>query len=342
MKHKPHTFVIAKQTLQAGEQLSISISAPKLYTYTPVDMPIHVINGKAAGPTLLVCATIHGDEILGTAIIRRLIKLPMVNQLLKGTLIAIPVVNVYGFINQSRYLPDRRDLNRNFPGMKQGSLASRLAYLFMHEIVNRCTHGIDLHSGARHRCNLPQIRANLNQPGVKRLANAFGAPVILDANLRDGSLRAASNAMDIPILVYEAGEALRFDEMSIRTGVHGILNVMAALKMIPKQHHINKHPHPITTAQSMWVRAPCSGITRPLKLLGRKIEKGETVTVIADPFGYQETPVITPVSGIIVGHSTIPLAHEGEALFHVACFRNSRSLEKQATSLTRWHSDKKD
>lgn len=321
-------ITICNQEIDPGDHISIKLPTPHLYTYTPVDIPVHIINSKKAGPRLFVCAAIHGDEISGVEIIRRLLKLSMVKNLNKGTLIAVPVVNIYGFIYQSRYLPDRRDLNRAFPGLKKGSLTARLAKLFMEQIVVKCSHGIDLHSGAMHRGNLPQIRVNLKQRGTKKLAKVFNAPVILDANLRDGSLRQAANEINIPVLVYEAGEALRFDEMGIRAGLKGIINVMQALDMIasPVPQKKSKIIQPMVARSSVWVRAPRSGIIHSHKSLGKKVEKGEQLGIISDPFGIEETDIISPRTGIIIGHCNIPLINEGQALFHIACFKKMKEV----------------
>ena len=219
-------------------------------------------------------------------------------------------------------MPDRRDLNRNFPGSKEGSLTSRLARLFSEQIVSQCTHGIDLHSGAMHRINLPQIRVHLNHSGTEKLARAFNAPVILDANLRDGSLREAATEMGIPLLVYEGGEALRFNDIAIRTGVKGIINVLQELGMIRNTQPSSKNKiiKPTIARSTVWVRAPRSGIMQAHSSLGKKVEKGEKLGIIADPFGSEETDIIAPRTGIIIGHTNIPLVNEGEALFHIACF----------------------
>ena len=289
---------------------------------------------------MFVCAAIHGDEIAGVEIIRRLLKLSIIKNLKKGTLIAIPIVNIYGFIYQSRYLPDRRDLNRHFPGHKKGSLASRLAKLFIDQIVSQCTHGIDLHSGSIHRHNLPQIRANLNQSETEKLAKAFATRVILNANLRDGSLRQAANELGIPVLVYEAGEALRFDEISIRTGVHGILNVLRGLGMLKSgtSRKKTKHTPPAIIRSTVWVRAVRSGIFHPFKALGKKVEKSEHLGVIADPFGNEEIIITAPRTGIIIGRCNIPLINEGEALFHIACFKKTKQAEPLMDTPKSWDS----
>ncbi len=330
-----NSFTICNQTIKPGDRVDIKLVTPELYTYTPVDIPIHVINSKKPGPRLFVCAAIHGDEISGVEIIRRLLKILAHRKLKQGALVAVPIVNIYGFIYQSRYLPDRRDLNRSFPGLKTGSLTSRLAKLFMDQIVVNCTHGIDLHSGAMHRINLPQIRVNLEQPGTARLAKAFNAPVILNANLRDGSLRGATNQIGIPVLVYEAGEALRFDEVGIRMGVRGVLNVMQELGMLQETATFKKQKNtkPTIVRSSIWVRAPRSGIMHSLKSLGKRVEKGEHIGIIADPFGSEETDIISPRTGVIIGHATIPLTTEGEALFHIACFKRTKEAQSQIDNL---------
>lgn len=213
-------FVIQDQRVSPGQRALIDLALPKLNSHTRLSMPVHVVHGKRDGPRLFVSAAVHGDELNGIEIIRRLLDVKSLNRL-AGTLVAVPVVNVYGLIHQSRYLPDRRDLNRSFPGSAQGSLAARVAHLLIDEIVRHCTHGIDLHTGAIHRTNLPQIRANLDDPETERLARAFGVPVLINATVRDGSLREAAAELGIPMLLYEAGEGLRFDEVCIRAGQLG-------------------------------------------------------------------------------------------------------------------------
>ena len=312
------TLVIHQQSIQPGCQVMIDLPLPRLTTQTQVTMPIHVIRGKKSGPRLLVCAAIHGDELNGIEIIRRLLKQSALNRLC-GDLIAVPMVNVYGIIHSTRNLPDRRDLNRSFPGSKKGALAERLAELFMSEVVTKCTHGIDLHTGAIHSSNLPQIRADLDHAETLALAKSFNAPVLLNANLRNGSLRQAATQAGIPILLYEGGEALRFDETAIRAGLQGILNVMRHLGMLSAQ----KIRKPSATKSliannSQWIRASGSGIFSATKLLGESIQRNDVLGIINDPFSSREIPVIAPCSGLIIGRSELPLVHEGEAVFHIA------------------------
>lgn len=304
-----------------GQQLFTELELPTLYSHTPVAMPVYVVNGRAKGPVLFVSAAIHGDEINGVEIIRRLLRKKNINKI-KGALIAVPVVNVYGFITQSRYLPDRRDLNRSFPGSEKGSMAARLAYTFMREVVRQCTHGIDIHTGAKGRENLPQIRAKVNDsPETEAMARAFGAPVIVNAELRDGSLREAVAEDNIPVLLYEAGEALRFNELAIRAGVKGITQVMRHLRMLPAARKTLKAPaESVIASYTMWVRAPQSGILRSIVALGSKVTKKEIIGWVSDPFGKHDQQVLASVSGIIIGRTNLPLVHEGEALFHIAIF----------------------
>lgn len=306
--------------IKPGSRTTIDLPVGKLYTHTPISMPVHVVHSRRPGPSLFVCAAIHGDEINGVEIIRRLIKLPALKQL-RGTLIAVPIVNVHGFINHSRYLPDRRDLNRVFPGSDTGSLAARLANIFMREIVANSTHGIDIHTGALHRNNLPQIRANLSDPETERLARVFGTPVIISSSLRDGSLREAAAEAGIPMLLYEAGEALRFDEAGIRAGVRGITEVMRSLGMLPASRRPIHTIEPVITDTTYWVRAASSGILRPMARLGGQVEKGSLLGIISDPFGEKELQVISPYNGIIIGRTYLPLVNEGDGLFHIARFK---------------------
>ena len=301
MKNEP--FTINGNTINPGENATIDLPAGRLYTHAPMTMPVHVVCGKHAGPKLFVSAAIHGDEINGVEIIRRLLKLSSLKRL-RGTIIAVPIVNIHGLINHSRYLPDRRDLNRSFPGSEKGSLAARLANLFMTEIVAQSTHGIDLHTGAQHRTNLPQIRANLDDPETEVLARAFEVPVIISSTVRDGSLREAAAEFGIPSLLYEAGEALRFDEVSIRAGVNGIVNVMRTLEMLPPKRISSRKPiEPVVARSTQWIRAEDSGILRAMIPLGGRVKKNTLLGVIADPFGQKEIQMFAPFSGIVIGRT---------------------------------------
>jgi len=315
---KNKAFTIGDVTIKPGENQYLELPLPGLYSHSKIHMPVHVYCGKDAGPTLFVSAAVHGDEINGVEIIRRLKNSTSVKRL-KGTLITVPVVNVYGFINKSRYLPDRRDLNRCFPGSEKGSMASILANTFLTNISQRCDYGIDLHTAAISRDNLPQIRALLANEEIKELAMAFGAPVVLDAPLREGSLRESAAKSGTKILLYEAGEALRFDEISIRAGVSGIISVMRKIGMLPKSRRRVKLA-PAIAHSSQWVRAPHSGILRATNPMGNRINKGDILGYVSDPFGEVEVEIKAPVSGMVIGRTTLPLMFEGEAIFHIAKF----------------------
>lgn len=329
-KQKPIT--VGGVEIRAGERRTVDLPITDLSTHAPVTMPIHVVHGRRPGPRLFVCAALHGDEINGVEIIRRLLRLSALKRL-QGTLIAVPIVNALGFISQSRYLPDRRDLNRSFPGSTHGSLAGRLARLFMEEVVSKSTHGIDLHTAAIHRDNFPQIRANLDDPECERLAQAFGVPVVVNTGFREGSLREAAARLSVPVMVYEAGEALRFDEACIRAGVKGVVRVMRTLEMLSSSRgkgiRTNK---PLVIRSSKWVRAPQSGLLRSGTALGSPVKEDQILGVISDPFGENEVEVRASIGGVIIGRSNIPLVHEGDALFHIARHEGTqvvaRSLEE--------------
>lgn len=318
---------IAGTKIKPGTSTVLQLELPPLYTNTPLTMPVHVIRGEKDGPRLFVSAAIHGDELNGVEIVRRLIKKVSVKKL-TGTLIAVPAVNIYGMLQHSRYLPDRRDLNRCFPGSQKGSLAGRLAYLFMQEIVANCTYGVDLHTAALNRDNLPQIRGDLSDEETTALAKAFGVPVVVNAKLRDGSLREAARSKNVHVLVYEAGEAMRFSEACITAGLSGVLNVMRHLNMIPSLKK-NLTPKAIShvAQSSSWMRAPVSGIFRSRTRLGKEIKKEQVIGYIEDVYDYhKQEAVLAPDDGIIIGKSNIPLVYEGDPLFHVAYFKNVKKV----------------
>jgi predicted deacylase len=320
-----NTLEIGGIEIKPGETKRIKLPMPRLYTDTSLAIPVHVQRGKRAGPTLFVSAAIHGDELNGIEIVGRLLKNKAL-QKIRGTLIAVPMVNVYGVLNQSRYLPDRRDLNRSFPGSKKGSLAARIADLFLQEIVAKCDVGIDLHTGAIHRSNLPQIRANLDDSKTRELAKAFGVPVLLNADMRDGSLRQCAAELGTKVLLYEAGQALRYDEFSIRAGVKGIINVMRHIGMLNKSRSKGHQIEPFVARQSGWVRASESGLVNHISQLGDHVQKGAVLAVISDPYGTELDKILSPAEGVVIGKQNIPLAQTGEAMYHIAYFKQPDSV----------------
>ena len=315
-------LTIANKVIPPGTTTTLQLPIASLYTHTQIELPIHIIHGKKAGPKLFISAAIHGDELNGVEIIRRLLTQKLIKNL-HGTLIAIPIVNMFGLIQHSRYLPDRRDLNRSFPGSAKGALASRLAHIFMETIVKTCDYGIDIHTGAIHRSNLPQIRADLDDEETKELAKAFGVPVIIDSDMRDGSLREAAASHGVKTLLYEAGEALRFDELAIKAGLRGILRIMRHLDMVRPSKREERVPEPYVARSRYWLRAPHAGVLRNVKKLGDHVKKGEEVGRISDPtdiFTRTEYKVFADRDGIIIGKTNLPLVNEGDAIYHIAYF----------------------
>ena len=328
---------IGGTTISPGQRVTVDLPVADLYTSTSLHMPVEVICGRKPGPVMFVSAAVHGDELNGVEIIRRLLKRKALKSI-RGTLLAIPIVNVHGFLNQSRYLPDRRDLNRSFPGSAKGSIAARLANLFIKEIVSKADYGIDLHTGALHRSNLPQIRANLDHPATLDIARVFGTPVIINSDIRDGSLRACAFERGMPVLIYEAGQALRFDEISIRAGLRGILHVMRHIGMLPALKN-PKLATPVVAKSTSWVRAPDSGIVSSKVKLGNSVQKGQKIALISNPVGDAEAAVLAPFDGIVIGQSNLPLAHEGDALFNLGAFTSIPRVENLVEDFAASHDD---
>lgn len=337
MTNKP--FVIAGTTINPGENIKLDLPAASLYTQTPINIPVYVFHGLKKGPRVFITAAIHGDEFNGVEIIRRILQHSALKKI-HGTLIAVPICNVHGFITLSRYLPDNRDLNRTFPGSKKGSLTARIANVFMEEIIKHCTHGIDLHTGNYHCENLPQIRTNIDMKNALKMAKAFNVPVVIDAKLRDGSIRQAAAELNIPVILYEAGEALRFNEVAIRIGVRGVLNVLHSLRMIQlSKTSLQKCLKPKIAFSSTWARSPESGILHQVRTLGTDVEKGEKLAFIADPFSNKETDVLSPATGIIIGRNTLPVVNEGDALFHIARMKYNEEVTSQIFELQQYYHD---
>jgi predicted deacylase len=311
---------IGGTSVRAGRRGEIELPVAKLVTGSPLSMPVLVLHGASDGPTIWINGAIHGDELNGTEIIRRVIA-EIDPKTLSGTILAVPVVNLPGFVAGSRYLPDRRDLNRLFPGSARGSLGSRIARIFMTEIVARSSVGIDFHTGSGHRTNVPQIRADLDDPETLDLASAFGAPVMMHAATRDGSLRQAGAEAGATVLLYEAGEAWRLDDEAIETGVAGTRNVLRALGMIKAPRtkgRAKARKKPITCRGSKWIRARRSGIALVLVKPGDKVAKGQTIGQIHDTFGRRLSQDKATTAGIVVGLNLDPIVNQGDALVHIA------------------------
>lgn len=311
------SFAIGNVRVRAGSTKEVELPITRLVTGGDVSLPVRVVHGREDGPTVWVNAAIHGDEVMGVEVIRQAMA-TLSARTFRGTLVAVPVVNVLGFMTGDRYLPDRRDLNRSFPGSARGSLASRIAHLFMTEVVSKCDVGLDLHTAADRRANLPQIRADLDDPRTRALAEAFGAPVMLHARLRDGSLRQAARDRGATVLLYEAGEALRFDEDAIAVGVRGVRRVLAALDMIDAEPATEAPVEVVESRASSWVRARGTGILHLDVHLGEWVEEGQRLGGLSDTFGRRVRLVHADRPGIVIGLTRAPIVNAGDALVHVA------------------------
>ena len=310
-------FKIGGEIIEPGTRKTVHIPISMLPNHATFNLNLRIIHGRRPGKRLFLSSTIHGDELNGIETIRRVLASPQVKHM-KGTLIALPIVNLIGMLNQSRYLPDRRDLNRSFPGSETGSAAAQLANTFLSEIVEHCTHGIDLHTGSDNRTNLPQIRCDFQSEETLKMALAFGPPVILKTKLRDGSLREAAEKLGIPTILFEGGEALRFDEFAIRAALQGTIRVMASLGMIPSDKCSSSKEAPVIAPASRWLRAPTTGIFRTTCNLGKKVLKGDVVGMISDPLGTNNVDVVANLDGIVIGHTNLPVVYQGDALFNIA------------------------
>lgn len=310
------SFAIGSVRVRSGSAREVSLPITRLVTGADVALPVHVIHGREEGPTVWLDAAVHGDEVVGVEVIRRV--LARLSPLtVRGTLVAVPIVNVLGFMAGERYLPDRRDLNRSFPGSARGSLASRIAHLLMTEVIAKSEVGIDLHTGAANRSNLPQIRCDLDDPRTRELAHAFGAPVVYHAKLRDGSLRSAAREAGARVLLYEAGEAWRFDEWAIDAGVRGVWRVLAALDMIDPIEGPPDEPS-LETRRSAWVRAHGTGILQLEAELGARVVEGQRLGGLSDSFGRRLRLVRADRDGIVIGRTEAPLVNRGDAIVHIA------------------------
>ena len=316
MTTKRANFDIGGISVKPGSRGTVELPIARLATGAPIALPVIVVHGRREGPTVWLDAAVHGDEVNGIEIIRRVLE-QLDAKTLCGTVLAVPVVNAHGFLNGSRYLPDRRDLNRAFPGSSRGSLAGRIAKLFLTEIVERCSVGIDLHTGSDHRTNLPQIRANLDDPETLRLARAFAANAMVHSATRDGSLRQAGTDAGATVLLYEAGEAWRFGETPIRVGTAGVLRVFAALDMIEDSEAPDAH-EPMVCRGSTWSRAGKSGIASLWIELGDQVTKGQLIGRVHDSFGRRLGKITARDDGIVVGLNLDPIVNQGDALVHIA------------------------
>jgi predicted deacylase len=312
---------IAGHTINPGEFIEININIARLPSRTQIDTPIYAYRAMEEGPVLALTAGMHGDEINGMEIVRRIIAAGH-NRVLRGTVVCMPIINVYGFLNYSRDVPDGKDINRSFPGSKTGSLASRVAYHLMKEVIPFIDYGIDFHTGGAMRTNYPQVRCVMQDPKNAQLAEAFHAPFTIDSPFRPHSLRQSAAKLGKHIIVFEGGESLRFDQHAIGEGINGTLRLMRHLKMIdraPKPGVENK-----IVWSSSWVRARTGGLFQPLISSGDMVQKNQTVGTMTDPFGEFNEQIKSPITGYVVGLNNIPVVNAGDALMHIGVDTFSR------------------
>lgn len=316
-------ITILGEVILPGESKTIDMEIAKLHNTAKLKIPIIIQRSKIDGPTVLFSAGIHGDEINGVEIVRQLIT-KKINKPKKGTIICIPIINMFGFINMSRQFPDGRDLNRVFPGSKKGSLASRFAYHILTEIMPLVDYAVDFHAGGASRFNAPQIRLAPNSPELKELADVFNAPFTLFSKNIAGSFRNSSHKLNVKMLLFEGGKSLDINESIADAGVDGVKRVLAHLEMLDPKHLVKKQEsETIYIEKSAWIRAKCSGLLHDQNTIGSFVKKGTVLAIITDPFGKFERKIKSPNDGYIINANLAPIVYQGDAIYHI-----SKTLEK--------------
>lgn len=305
----------AGQRIRPGESADVRLKVSETYTADPISIPVTVVRGRRPGPTLFLTASVHGDELNGVGVIRNLLNDFDLSDL-AGTLIAVPVANVPGFLQLQRNLPDGRDLNRSFPGNARGSLTARVARVLFEQVIERCDFGIDLHTGGGERSNYPHVRADLDEPRVAELARAFGARLVIHGSGPDRSLRRTAVRHGVPTIVYEAGGPRRLERPFIRAGIDGVLNVLAHLEMI--DHPMRSAPVYLEARKTQWLRAKSGGILDLKVELGQPVHRGDVISVNTNPFGRERSQLEASFSGVVIGLTRVPLVHPGDAVCHLA------------------------
>ena len=333
---KSEALVLGEKTFEPGQSGTVEFTVDHLTNHQPLTMEVHVFRGQQPGPCLLVSAGIHGNEICGVKVARLLLEIEALKHL-QGDLIIVPVVNGPAYIAWSRYLLDKCDLNRLFPGSPIGSSGERLASLFVEEVIRHCTHAVDMHSGIVNRPNLPQVRISPEDEVALEMAHAFNVPVVVKSTVRDGSLRQSLLMNNKPALLYEAGEANRLDRASVRYGVHGVLSLMRSLSMLPMENTSDATPcsPAVVISDTYWERAPLSGMFVPVTELGQGVELGAVIGIVADPFGSKEYKVIARRNGVIIGCLRDGAVDKGDALFHIGLTDDPVEAEARIQEISR-------
>jgi predicted deacylase len=308
-----------------GASKTIDVEIAKLHTMTKLKVPVIIERSKIDGPTVLFSACLHGDEINGTEIVRQIIR-KQINKPKRGTIICIPIINIFGFINQTREFPDNRDLNRVFPGSKNGSLASRFAHFLVTEIIPKVDYAVDFHAGGASRFNAPQIRIAPNNTELKELASVFNSPFTLYSKNISGSFRNASTKLGVKMLLFEGGKSLDLNNMITEDGIDGSKRFLDHLDMLnPKVEIAVKENETIFIEKSNWIRANFSGMFHRLITIGTFVKKGDVLAMISDPFGKVEHKLKAPNNGYIINVNDASIVYQGDAVFHI-----STKLENQS------------
>ncbi|WP_417591711.1 succinylglutamate desuccinylase/aspartoacylase family protein [Owenweeksia hongkongensis] len=308
------TITIDGINVEPGQSCYVELNVARLPSGTQITMPVHVIRSNEPGPVILLSGGMHGDEVNGIEIVRRFLNKNIAGKLLKGSIVAMPIINVYGFINFSRDVPDGKDVNRSFPGKEDGSLASMVARVMTHNILPEIDFGIDFHTGGASRTNFPQIRYEFGDKLAEEVATAFSAPFTLNSPLIKGSFRETAKDLGKSVIVFEGGETLRIDPKTVDDGIQGIKRVLHHFGMLAKSP-TTKETRVFT--ESHWVRAEVSGLFRHKKESGKKVKQGQTIGYISSPTNDYSVKVKSPYDGYIIGHNNFPLIHKGDALFHI-------------------------
>lgn len=334
---KNQKIQICDVIIHPGESANLALPLPERYSCAPIYMPLKVLHGKKKGPCILIFSTLNGDELNGIEIVNKVVE-NIDHHNISGTLIAIPVLNVYGLTRSSNVLPGGKNLADCFPGSENGSFGERFADIFTHEILKKADYCIELKTGSLNHNILPQVYCNFDNVKAKKLAKAFQAPVVTNVTLEGNSLRQTTEDLQIPFLVYEAGEAMRFDDNSIMVGVNGVINVMREIDLLEKESI--KEINPIFSKDEDWIIAHKSGILHTQVSLGQLIEKNQVLGTIVDPFGNDMSEkLIANYEGIIVGINTTPLVYEGMSIFKVLSFLD---YDKAENVIGKWDEKQED
>lgn len=313
------------ETILPGTSKTIEVEIAKLHSMTKLKIPVIIERSKIDGPTVLLSACLHGDEINGTEIVRKIIR-NKINKPKRGTIICIPIINIFGFINQTREFPDKRDLNRVFPGSKTGSLASRFAHFLVTEIIPKIDYAIDFHAGGASRFNAPQIRIVPNNTELKELATVFNSPFTLYSKNIPGSFRNACTKLGVKMLLFEGGKSLDLNELITTKGIEGTMRFLNHLDMLnPKKEVPHTTEKTIFIEKSNWIRANFSGMFHGLVKIGSFVQKGELLAMISDPYGKVEYKLKAPNDGYVINVNDAPIVYQGDAVFHI-----STKLEDQS------------